>query len=161
MNTWLIICSATASLFILNERNRLAVLILCFLTVIFNMIGSLIPAAHMLYYYTGAALNDLLIIYSLSKIPRTTKLIILLQRISFGFIIINFISWVLYMLYVSYVEFTMMYTVMYIGLLLTILSNGDKNALGNSDMDSRYNGIFSNHPSRDYILPNYKKEARD
>jgi len=162
MNYIIIFLCTFAALFTLSEKNQLAVYTLCFLSVAFNLIGDQIPAAQMTYYYLGAGMNDMLIIYALSRFRKTTKLIDLLQRICIGFIVVNFISWVLYMLYVSYTEFILMYTVMYLGLLLTILSNGDNYAGGRSGaMDSRSNRIFSNNPSSNYVIPTHEKEKRD
>lgn len=160
MNTALIVCCFFVAVFKLHGNNRHAAFILLFLTIFFNMIGDLIPAAYMTFYYTGAALNDLLIIYILSLFTYPTKLIILFQRLSLGFIFVNLIAWVLYMLYVSYTEFIMMYTVMYLGLLLTISSSGDYHALGDSAMDGRYPRFFSNHPARNYVLQTHKNETR-
>ena len=161
MNNILIFLCAFAALFTLNEKNQLAVYTLCLIAVIFNIIGDLIPASQMTYYYLAAGLSDLFIIYALSRFRKTTRLIDLLQRICIGFIVVNFISWVLYMLYVSYTEFILMYTVMYLGLLLTILSNGDNYVVGNNAMDSRRVRIFSNSPSSDYIIQTHQKERGD
>lgn len=161
MNTWLIILSIAASYLVLNESNRLAVLVLCFLTLFFNMIGSLIPAGYMVFYYVGAMLNDLLIIYALSMISKQTKLIELLIRINIGFIFVNLIAFGLYMLYVSYVEFTLMYTVMYIGILLTIITNGDRYVLGSDSVGSGYFGVSSGNRSGAYIIPKNKAETRN
>jgi len=161
MNTWLIILSIAASYLVLNESNRLAVLVLCFLTMFFNMIGSLIPAAHMVFYYVGAMLNDLLIVYMLSMVAKQTKLIDSLIRISIGFIFINLISFGLYMLYVPYVEFTLMYTVMYIGILLTIITNGDRYVLGINPMGGRIFRFSSSNSASAYNLPTNKTETRN
>lgn len=161
MNNILIFLCAFAALFTLNEKNQLAVYVLCFLTVVFNIVADQIPASQMTYYYLGAGMNDVLIIYILSRFRRTTKLIDLMQRICIGFIAVNFIGWVLYMLYVSYTEFILMYTVIYLGLLLTILSNGDNYVIGNNAMGSRRVRIFSNNPSSDYIIPTHQKEKGD
>ena len=160
MNMTLMFCCFFAALFIFNETNRQATFILLFLTLFFNMIGDLIPAAYMTYYYTGAGLTDLLIIYILFLFTNPTKLIILFQRLCLGFIFVNLVAWILYMLYVSYTEFILMYTVMYLGLLLTIISNGDYHVLGDSAMDSRYPRFFSNHPARNYVLQAHKEETR-
>jgi len=159
MNTWLIVLSIVASYLVLNESNRFAVLVLCFLTMFFNMVGSLIPASHMVFYYVGAMLNDLLIIYALSMIYKQTKLVESLIRINIGFIFINLISFGLYMLYVPYTEFTLMYTAMYIGILLTIISNGDRYAMGSDAVDNGYPRIFSSDNSVNYALQTNKKET--
>ena len=161
MNTWLIILTIAASYLVLNESNRLAVLVLCFLTMFFNMIGSLIPASHMVFYYVGAMMNDLLIVYMLSMAAKQTKLITSLIRIAIGFIVINLISFGLYMLYVPYAEFTLMYTVMYIGILITIITNGDRYVLGNNTVGSGVIGVFSGNSASGYNLPTNKTETRN
>jgi len=142
-----------------SQHDRLAIFLLVIITCGFNLVADKIPAAYMTFYYVGAALNDLLIIYALSRISKTTKLIINLQRLCIGFVLINLIGWILYMLYVPSIQFSLMYTVMYAGILLTILTGGGY-GLGNNAMDSRGFSFFGNHPSRGYITPSYQTKTR-
>lgn len=161
VNTALIFCSYLASLLTLSNKNMWAAFLLLTLTLSFNTIGDLITAENMYYYYWGAAMNDLVILYILSKFPKPTRLIKQMQRLSIGFIAVNIIGWALYEANVSYTEFILMYTFMYIGLLLTILNNGDHHALGVNGMGSKGHLFFSNNPSRDYVISTHKKEARN
>lgn len=160
VNMALIFCCYLASFLTLNGKNTLAAFLLLTLTLIFNKIGDLITAEHMYYYYLGAAMNDLVIIFMLSKFPKPTKLIKEMQRLCIGFIVVNLIGYTLYEARVSYTEFILMYTAMYAGLLLTILNNGGHHAFRDNGMGSKGHIFFSNNPSRDYVISTHKKEAR-
>jgi len=130
-----------------------------FLFLSFNLVGGQIPAAQMEFYYIGACLTDLLVIFILYRMV-SSDLIVSLQRICIGFIMINAIAFILYMLEVSYMEFTLMYTVMYLGLLATVLSNGGGRVFRNDTMGgwSGWNTISSN--PRNLALPTNKAKTR-
>lgn len=161
VNTALVFCSYLASFLTLSGKNMWAAFSLLTLTIAFNKIGDLITAENMYYYYWGAAMNDLVILFMLSRFNKQTKLIKEMQRLCIGFAVVNLIGWTLYELEVSYTEFILMYTAMYVGLLLTILNNGGLHVLGVNGMGSKGHLFFSNNPSHDYVISTHKKEARN
>ncbi len=160
MNTWLIILCIVASYLFLKNTDTLAVLILCFMTLFFNMIGDLIPAEYIPFYYIGAMITDSLIVYVLYRFINQTRLIGSLMVFSIGFIVINLAAFMLCMLRVSYTEFTLMYSAMYTLLLLIILANGEGYVLGSGTMDGRNSRFFGNSDPRDFALSPHKTEER-
>ncbi len=146
----IIIVTLTAfiAMLYLNAVGKLSVYIFCAAVSIFNAIGFYIPDEYGVYYYLLAALTDLLIIYSLSRIKKPTKTTIIVQRWCAVFIANNLIGWVIYMMYYPPVIYAYLCSATYALILLTIIK-GQRN--GNINMDwnrasffsTNYNGVIA------------------
>jgi len=124
-NYLLILVATLIALNYLPNINKLAVYIFCFLAALFGLLGELIPDSYGYFYYIGAGLTDLLVIYVLSRIAHPTKLISKIQELCINFIAVNFIGWAMFMLYMEPIYYTGLCFLLYLR-MITITNGGAK-----------------------------------
>ena len=98
-----------------------SVLIFASVTFIFCLIGKAIPDSQGFSYYFLAAFSDLIVIAWVSRLKNISDTAIYLQRVCIGFLVVNFIGWVLYMLYVSPRTYNDMSSILFLFATLFIL----------------------------------------
>ena len=157
----LILLITIAALVGLKERDAVNIYIFCLFTLVFNTADGYIPAAYGAISYLGAALNDLLIIYVLSKLIHISELTLKIQRICKLFITVNFAGWIMYMLYEPPIYYNVLTTILYLYTLYSTTITGVKNVLGDSAMDGWPSRIFSHTRSSYHTTKANKEEARN
>ncbi len=158
-NYLLILGSTLIALCYLSNTNRLGIYVFCFLATLFGLVGQLIPDNLGYFYYIGAALTDLLIVYVLSRLANPTKLISKIQELCILFIAANFAGWVMYMAYLEPIYYTVLCFLLYSRMIL--ITNGGVYDLGNNPMDSGYIRFFSNDNANSYVVHQDKTEPRN
>ena len=158
-NYILILGATLIALNYLSNINKLAVYIFGLLAALFGLIGEYIPDSLGYFYYIGAGLTDLLVIYILSRIAHPTKLISKIQELCICFIAVNFAGWVMFMAYMEPIYYTALCFLLYSRMI--IITKGDGNALGDNTMGGWYPRIFSSDNTGTYSLQPNKKETRN
>jgi len=96
-------------------------------------------------HYVSAALVDLLICYSLSRIAKPTKLVACLAVASLASIFINLIGWIMYMMYLEPYYYEMAGVALYSIVILMSMKEGINGIVNNTRKNS---SIYSIHPIR-------------
>ena len=157
----LIFLITLAALVGLKEREAVNIYIFCLFTLVYNSADGYIPHDYGSVSYIGAALNDLLIIYVLSKLIHISEVTLKIQRICKLFITVNFCGWIMYMLYEPPIYYNVLCTALYLYTLYSTTKIGVRNVLGNHSMDWRLSRIFSHTHSSSHTTKANQKEARN
>lgn len=135
-----------------EEKRRMTALLFVLLTLIHTIIWAKAPDDGFLYFLS-ATVNDLIIMIVIANLPYTTKLTDNLMKISFCFIIINFIGWIMWMSYLDLALYQYAASLLYISVIVALL-NWDGIEDGNHTMDGWINSFRINNMASYY---NYKK----
>ena len=159
-HTLIIVITLVAGLF-MKPADRAAIISFTFLVLIFNLLGEYIPDQFGTFYYLGAAVVDLFIIYVLSEHIRPTRMTVRLAQAVLLYILVNAVGWVLFMLYINSQIYTILCSAMYVYILALTLIEGDFTRVGLDTMDRWYNGLRSNHLSGGSAMSLHEKETRN
>ena len=94
-------------------------------------------------HYVAAALVDLLIIYSLSRIAKPTNLVIGLALASMASMFINLIGWIMYLMYLEPVYYEMAGVAFYSIVILMSMKEGINGIINNTSKDSCFHSIHT------------------
>lgn len=155
-----IVATVIVSFFVLNDKNRFIVHLFCFGALFFGMIGKLIPGLYGSFYYWGAAITDLIIIWILSRLAKPNKLTIKMIAFCLSFMALNSFGWYIFMDGSTPEPYDFLCTTLYALILISIIT-GKNNHVGNVRVDfGDPNLCISDNPSG-YVFNQNKKEARN
>ncbi len=113
------------------KEDRYAIVVFCLFCVTFKFMGKHSNGEYQFLYYLLAALFDLAIIQTLSKISVVTDLIIKLQQVTKWFIYVNLFGWAIYELYYPSLFYDALGGALFILTFIIVTQEGRKNELGN------------------------------
>ena len=129
--TWLINALIVGILFQQNAQRFYAACVFSGITYAHELLMS---NADGLMYYASAALFDLLIVIVLGMIAPLPKMVLRLQIISFGFVLVNFLGWIMWYAYQPAVLYDCLCAILFSLSFITLLLR-DKKDVGGFTMD--------------------------
>lgn len=158
ISNYLIFLIALSAIFN-TKQSRLSLLCFSFLCAVMMLVDIHITATFHPYYYLVAALTDLVIILTLSKIAKPNEMVIFLQQASLLFIYINLFGWVTYELYIDPFVYNILCESLFV-IILLVSSRGIRNGMGNHSIYRNRSFFFGNISPRTCEIQRNEKAQR-
>ena len=152
--TWLINALVVGILFQQNSQRLYAA---CVFSVVIYFHDLLLSDSDGLIYYGSAALFDLLIVIMLGMILNIPKIVLRLQIISFLFIVVNFIGWLMWYSYQPPLVYDTLCAILFSLAFITLLLR-DKKDVGGFTMAGWRSCICLNGASLLFYTVKYEKK---
>jgi hypothetical protein len=139
MIPWLLAILSIIALASTSRVNMWALTLFTIPSLLFYVVADYIQESH----YIFAALIDLFIIYSLSRIDEPTKLVAYLAIASLASMFINLIGWIIYMMYLEPVFYEMAGVLLYAVVIVLALWDKVNGHPSNNRKNSSVHGVYT------------------